>query len=114
MQGQRADDHSSVQSVPAEPLKALALERLRPLAGASVNAPDRDLITTMLDKIVVHRDAIVLTIRDPAGPTSPAKAIRVAWRKPDSHRRRDMIMPFALDRPRFDDQWRALGLARPV
>lgn len=82
----------SVHRVPAIELESTVAKALRKRTPANSDQHDSDLIRTLVERVDVHRDELIVSIKRHVGSKTPSK-IRIAWKKPPSKRRREILLP---------------------
>jgi site-specific DNA recombinase len=98
----RAEEAGSVGRVPAPEIEQIVTQALKadlraedeasttPDAGAP--APDQQSPTELIQRVVIGKDAVEVTIREGDG----TRTIRLPWRAPSAQRRREIIVPEAV------------------
>jgi site-specific DNA recombinase len=82
----------SVHRVPAIELESTVAAALRKQTAANSNQHDSDMIRSLVERVDVRRDELIISIKRRAESKTPSK-IRIAWKKPQSKRRREILLP---------------------
>jgi site-specific DNA recombinase len=82
----------SIHRIPAIEIENTIATALRKRTAAKSNRHDGDLIRSLVERVDVHTDELIVAIKRQAGSKTPSK-IRIAWKKPPSKRRREILLP---------------------
>jgi hypothetical protein len=78
----------SIHRVPASTIEATIVAALRKHINASSDQDDNDLIRRWVDRVDVHTDKLVVTVKRRADSRTHPK-IRIAWKKPPWKKKRE-------------------------
>ena len=95
LQGQ-SDRSGSVARVPATEIEAVVVKAVREQLGSSAAENDRLLIETSGVRVEVQPERLVIELAkaaDSDGDRTATATLNVAWRKPSSKRRRELLLP---------------------
>jgi site-specific DNA recombinase len=100
LQGQ-AERSGSVRRIPATEIDALVIRSVRDHLKPSAPIDDRSLIDTHVARVEVQPEQLVIQLAQPERTNRKGaravKTLRVPWHKTPSKRRREILLPDALD-----------------
>jgi site-specific DNA recombinase len=82
----------TVNRIPAIEVENTISKALRKRTAANSNQHDSDLIRSLVERVDVCTDVLIVSIKRQAGSKTPSK-IRIAWKKSPSKRRREILLP---------------------
>ncbi len=82
----------SVDRVPAIEVENTIAKAIRKRTARNFNQHDSDLIRSLVERVEVCTDVLIVSIKRQAGSKIPSK-IRIAWKKSPSKRRREILLP---------------------
>jgi site-specific DNA recombinase len=82
----------SIDRVPAIEVENTIANAIRKRTAANSDQHDSDLIRSLVERVDVCTDVLIVSIKRQAGSKTPSK-IRIAWKKPPSKRRREILLP---------------------
>ncbi|MGC1948467.1 MAG: recombinase family protein [Pseudolabrys sp.] len=100
LQGQ-AERSGSVRRIPATEIEALVIRSVRDRLKPSAPIDDRSLVDTHVARVEVQPEQLVIQLAQPERTNRKGaravKTLRVPWHKTPSKRRREILLPDALD-----------------
>jgi site-specific DNA recombinase len=100
LQGQ-AERSGSVRRIPATEIEALVIRSVRDHLKPSAPIDDRSLVDTHVARVEVQPEQLVIQLAQPERTNRKGaravKTLRVPWHKAPSKRRREILLPDALD-----------------
>ncbi|MGZ3337327.1 MAG: recombinase family protein, partial [Isosphaeraceae bacterium] len=100
LQGQ-AERSGSVRRIPATEIEALVIRSVRDHLKPSAPIDDRSLVDTHVARVEVQPEQLVIQLAQPERTNRKGaravKTLRVPWHKTPSKRRREILLPDALD-----------------
>jgi site-specific DNA recombinase len=100
LQGQ-AERSGSVRRIPATEIEALVIRSVRDHLKPSAPIDDRSLVDTHVARVEVQPEQLVIQLAQPERTNRKGaravKTLRVPWHKTPSMRRREILLPDALD-----------------
>ena len=100
LQGQ-AERSGSVRRIPATEIEALVIRSVRDRLKPSAPIDDRSLVDTHVARVEVQPEQLVIQLAQPERTNREGaravKTLRVPWHKTPSKRRREILLPDALD-----------------